>query len=305
MNYSEYEASDNKLWIDKENAGSILDSKSLSDSVKSALNSLMTDGLAVVKDSIPASLCSDVIEDYSRYSKEFADYVSENLDVLGREKRLVNFHHYSKAAERVGTNPKVMEILDALFETESIVYTSLTFKYGTQQPVHRDTPHFATWPHSRFVGVWTALEDVDPSAGPLFYHPGAHRFEVDPKDFWEEAVRQRPNATIQEQRLLALDLYNGEIIRTAPTVSEPKTIDLKAGDSVIWHPQLPHGGSPALNPHHTRWSMVFHCAPINVQVHQHDAFFSNFKNVVPSDRYGYRESMDRKLAVAGGVSFMD
>ena len=140
MNYSEYEASDNKLWIDKENAGSILDSKSLSDSVKSALNSLMTDGLAVVKDSIPASLCSDVIEDYSRYSKEFADYVSENLDVLGREKRLVNFHHYSKAAERVGTNPKVMEILDALFETESIVYTSLTFKYGTQQPVHRDTP---------------------------------------------------------------------------------------------------------------------------------------------------------------------
>ena len=126
-----------------------------------ALQKLNTVGVVVLPGAIDRELCRQVVLDYQDYCLKHAAYVEENRDVLGREKLLVNFHLYSDAAMRVGTNEQTMKIVDAFFGSKTSVYTSLMFKYGTQQPVHRDTPHFATWPQNQFVGVWTALEDID------------------------------------------------------------------------------------------------------------------------------------------------
>ena len=293
------------LWIDQPEASELLARSNADDSLKAVARDLMTSGLSVIRSAHSTALCQRVIDDYERYVEENRSYVRENLDELGREKRLVNFHLWSEAAAEVGTAPRIMNALDFLFGQAAAVYTSLTFKYGTQQPVHRDTPHFATWPANMFVGVWTALERVDPSAGPLFYHPGAQRFAVDRSSFFEEAVRRLPNGTLGEQLYLALDLYNGEIIRRAPEVSTPQSLELEAGDSVIWHPQLPHGGSPATDPMRTRWSIVFHCAPVSVQVHQHDRFFTHRQRTsAPPDRYKYTTAHGRKVALAGGTAYM-
>jgi hypothetical protein len=292
------------LWIDRQDAEEVLASKAAGSQAKDAIRSLIRDGIAVIRESNEPALCKAVVADYQRYVDTHRDYVMQNLDGLGREKRLVNFHLWSSAAAQIGMNRRAMEILDLMFDTETAIYTSLTFKYGTQQPVHRDTPHFATWPPKRFAGVWTALETVSPEAGPLFYHTGAHRFTLDPQRFMNEALQRLPNAPSGEQLFMALDLYNGEVIRNAPTVSDAKTLELQIGDTVIWHPELPHGGSPASDPHRTRWSIVFHCAPVNVQVHQHDAFFSHMGPESPPPRYGYREDNGRKIAVAGEIAFM-
>jgi ectoine hydroxylase-related dioxygenase (phytanoyl-CoA dioxygenase family) len=292
------------LWIDRPDAEEVLASKTASNQAKDAIRSLIRVGIAVIRRAHPPELCSAVVADYQRYVETNRDYVMQNLDTLGREKRLVNFHLWSSAAAQIPTNPKVMEILDLLFDNETAVYTSLMFKYGTQQPVHRDTPHFATWPPKRFAGVWTALEPVRIEAGPLFYHAGAHRFTIDPQRFMNEAIQRLPNESVSEQLLMALDLYNGEVMRTAPTVSDAKMLELQIGDTVIWHPELPHGGSPASDPYLTRKSIVFHCSPVNVQVHQHDAFFSHMGPEAPPPRYGYREDNGRKFAVSGEVGFM-
>ena len=221
------------------------------------------------------ALCRRVVDDYRRYVDENPAYARANLDALGHEKRLVNFHTWSSNAAEIGTNPRLMQLLDFLFGMEACVYTSLLFKYGTQQPVHRDTPHFATWPRGYFFGVWTALQDIDPDSGPVFYHRGAHRYAVDERRFLEEARARKPDAPEAEQLLLALDLYYGEIIRRSPAEGPVEIPKLAIGDVVIWHPELPHGGSPANDPELTRWSMVFHCAPVAVQVHQHTDFFGH------------------------------
>lgn len=292
------------FWIDRPDAEEVLDSKAADSRTKDAIRSLIREGITVIREANAPALCKAVVTDYQRYVDTHRDYVTQNLDTLGREKRLVNFHRWSPTAAQIGTNRKVMEILDLMFDTETAVYTSLTFKYGTQQPVHRDTPHFATWPPKRFAGVWTALDNISPEAGPLFYHPGAHRFTIDPQRFMSEAMQRLPGAPSEEQLFLALDLYNGEVIRTAPTVCDAKTLELQIGDTVIWHPELPHGGSPAIDPLHTRWSIVFHCAPVNVQVHQHNAFFSHKGPNAPPPRYGYIDYNNRKLALSGEVAFM-
>lgn len=293
-----------ELWIDRPDADQILDAKSTDERVKEAVRSLMRDGLAVIRGANDPALCREAVADYERYVAGNRRYVMKNLDELGREKRLVNFHLWSQAALSIGTNRLAMDILDLVFGEETAVYSSLTFKYGTQQPVHRDTPHFATWPAKRFAGVWTALEAVQPEAGPLFYHPGAHRFVVDPERFMNEADERLPEGEQKARLDLALDLYNGEVIRTAPTMADARTLELDVGDTVIWHPELPHGGSPASDPHRTRWSIVFHCAPEKIQVHQHEAFFSHKGPEPPPSRYGYFYENNRSIALSGDVAFM-
>jgi ectoine hydroxylase-related dioxygenase (phytanoyl-CoA dioxygenase family) len=192
-----------------------------------------------------------------------------------------------------------------MFDARSCVYTSLTFRHGTQQPVHRDTPHFATWPESHFAGVWTALEDVHESAGPLFYYKGAHRMQIEhPHEYMRRANRRLPDASQQERLFMALDLYNGAVIKKSQEFGPPVTLPLAQGDVVIWHPEMPHGGSPAADPMKTRWSIVCHCAPEQVQVHQHETFFQHAGPEAPSDRYVYLEEYERKIALAGAVAFM-
>ena len=292
------------LWLNQPDALALIESANVGEFEKTIAYELVDTGLTIVREAFDPSLCQAVISDYEKYVTENEDYVQANLDSLNREKRLVNFHHYSDAAAQIGTDEKIMSVLDFLFGYEAGVYTSLTFKYGTQQPVHRDTPHFSTWPSGYFFGIWTALEPVRPEAGPLFYHPAAHKFSIDRSRILKEAMSRIPDASQDEQLARALDLYNGEVIRQAPVISAPIIPELDIGDTVIWHPELPHGGSPASNPHATRWSIVFHCATEVVQVHQHEAFFSHDLPTPPPPRYQFKEFNGRKVALAGDVAYM-
>ena len=294
-----------KLWLDEPDALDRLAKSSADQGMKSIAQDLITDGFTVIRGAVDPKLCDQVVEDYAEYSRHNSSYVQENLDINGREKRLVSFHLWSEAEMKIGTNERTMEVLDYLFGRETCVYTSLTFKYGTQQPIHRDTPHFATWPESQFFGVWTALEDVHVDAGPLQYIPGGHRYRIDQADILRRVIAEFPDMPRGDQLMKALDIYNGEVILRSPNEGRPLQVAaLRKGDTAIWHPQLPHGGYPAANPDLSRWSVVFHCAPTDVQVHQHDRFFSHQGDTPPPPRYGFREAFGRKIAVAGDVAFM-
>jgi phytanoyl-CoA hydroxylase len=292
------------LWIDRPDALQRVSVAPISDEMQQVATDLITRGFAVIRNAQDPALCAQTIEDYARYSAENRSYVDDNLDVLGREKRLVNFHHCSDAAMKLGNNPRIMRILDYLFGAEAGVYTSLTFKYGTQQPVHRDTPHFATWPDGYFFGVWTALEDIAPEAGPLFYYEGAHRYRVDVAGIWRDVQARFPQLERQEAFNQALEIYNGQVIDRSPQEGVYRLTSMKRGDVGIWHPQLPHGGSPASDPNRSRWSIVCHCAPVAKQVHQHQSFFNFAGREEPATRYGFTSYEGRKVASAGGVAFM-
>lgn len=292
------------LWLDQPDAPDRIHRAECDSWIKSAAKTFCQDGIAILRGMHDAELCERVISDYQQYVEQNQTYVDKNRDDLGHEKRLVNFHHHSEAAMRIGLAPPMMELFDYLFGLEAGIYTSLTFKYGTQQPVHRDTPHFATWPGRYFLGYWTALRDVQPEAGPLFYYRNGHTAKVEPAPFWQSARENLPKASKTEQLALALDLYNGEIIRNAPKWGTHMVPEIRQGDVLIWHAETPHGGSPAKDPEIPRWSIVFHCAPKEIQVHQHNAFFTHEGPEPPKPRYGFEEVNGRAVASAGGVAFM-
>jgi ectoine hydroxylase-related dioxygenase (phytanoyl-CoA dioxygenase family) len=294
----------NAGWLDRPDALEILNGLKLHDWQSKALNELILDGFTVLPSMISPHVCDRVIADYNDWAQDSASYVAQNLDDHGREKRLVNFHLASDAAMSVATDRNVMELLDFFFGERSEVYTSLTFKYGTQQPIHRDTPHFATWPPNRFCGVWTAYEDVDASAGPLMYIRGGHRFAIDQLEIYQDSAKAMPESSSKQKVDDALDRYNGRILETSPGQGELVVAPIRKGDVAIWHPQLPHGGSPAKDPFKTRWSMVVHCSPESVQVHQHEQFFTHEGPSAPAPRYGHLEAFGRRIAVSGETAFM-
>lgn len=291
------------LWLDQADAVAQLQGRAAGDVQLEAIGSRMIkDGFVVLPSAIAGTECDTVVSDYQRFIDDLGTEVEQHKDAGGRLLRVVNFHLSSGAAANIGCNPRLMATLDFLLGDEASVYSSLYFEHGSQQPIHRDSPFFETFPRNLFFGVWVALEDISVDAGPLMYVPGGHRFECDPHRIYDAVAACMPAA--QRSALIneALEQYYGEVIRASSGVGAPAVVALKKGDVAIWHPQLPHGGSLATDPGLTRRSMVFHCVPSSRQVYQHDVFFAH-RGPAPAPRYGFTRVNGRHVALSGATAF--
>lgn len=295
----------NRAWFDESNALHELALKVSAAGDDPELSrvgqSLILSGFAVLPGLAPHALCDSVCADFDRFVAEHAEYAARHTDASGRHLRFVNLHMISDAAMRIGNMELLMRVLDLYFGRRAGIYTSLFFEYGTQQPIHRDAPFFHTYPKNLFVGAWIALEDIHVDAGPLMYIPGGHRWIIDERALFEETRRANPEQDENWVLRQTLELYYGEVIARSANFGEPVRVLAKKGDCLIWHGSLPHGGAPANDPRLTRKSIVFHCAPVDLQVYQHHAFFT--ADEPPPPRYGFKSYGGRQYAIAGEPAF--
>lgn len=292
------------LWLDQPDAKEQVIARSGDDEgLAQIANCLIDDGFAILRGAVDLSLCDAVVAEYKTYITGTGSEIEKHKDGFGRVLRTVNFHLSSDVTADVATTDNVMRVLDFLFGEEAAIYSSLYFEYGTQQPIHRDSPFFETFPRNFFLGVWVALEDISADAGPLMYVKGGHRFTADPHAVYDAVVKRMGKESDKDSLINeALEQYYGDVIRGSESFGAPVRVPLKKGDVAIWHPQLPHGGSPAVNPEMTRRSMVFHCTPASKQVYQQDVFFSH-RGRTPPPRYLFREYRARKMALSGETVF--
>lgn len=130
---------------------------------------------------------------------------------------------------------------------------ALVFERGTQQALHEDTWYgLAGASPGGMVGVWIALEDADDDNGPLQYVPGSHigreenNFTPGLAERWERLRVVGPmqrDAAYEGLRSMAL---------------RPTILRARAGDVMVWHERLLHGGAPVIDERRTRLSMVIH-----------------------------------------------
>ena len=293
------------LWLDLPNAEQEAVSRGASypSHYPRIAKEVITEGFTILKGMVDPALCDGVVSDYQRYLETNRKYANQYIDVKGRHHRLVNFHLSSENAMKIGCHDDIMRLLDYLFGYKAGIYTSLTFEYGTEQPIHRDSPFFHTFPINYFVGAWCALEDIDPDAGPLMYVPGGHRFACDQHAIYKRVRDENPGKPSEWVVRHALEVYYGEVIDRSGAIGFTKQAVLQKGDVAIWHPQLPHGGAPAADPQKTRRSVVFHCAPETLQVYQHEVFFQYEEPGLPPPRYGFGSYQGRSYALAGHTAF--
>lgn len=280
------------LWLDQSDALFQLLNRAGNDIVLQKVGrDLIEDGFTVIPGLQDPALIAQTNADYDRWLSDNREEAEKHRDPNGRQFRLTNFHLASASAMKLAKNAEVMRILDFIFGREAAVHTSLTFQYSTMQALHRDAPYFHTFPENQFVGVWTALQDINPDSGPLSYVRGSHRFAVDQHAYYREALAELGDPELA--RGSALARYQAEITERGEAMG-PRTYGLlKSGDVAIWHPQLVHGGSLAKDPTLKRRSMVVHCCPADVHVYIDDAFLAHQEETPPEPYYQYASADGR------------
>lgn len=258
--------------------------KGLPPKVEKALLDIRENGVAVVPANISHEDCDTVVRDFNNYIGS-SNQAQEYRDEHGLHERLCNLQLISEAAKRICFNKGTTEILQAAFESEFTVVGSLFFEKGSTQSIHRDTPAFFTNPLNHYFGVWNALEDISVGSGPLMYYAGGHKLVSDKSLYLDENININNYFNAVEDACRQAGL---ELVEFYP----------KKGDTLVWHPQLPHGGGEITNKGSSRRSLVFHCIPKKTPIYGTDEFFDP-SHVVPVARspktipYGVNELLDQ------------
>lgn len=170
----------------------------------------------------------------------------------GEVSRVQDAWYESPAVRRLATWPAMRKLLRAAYGRDPFPFQTLNFRRGSQQHIHSDTIHFHSAPERFMCGVWIALEDIRPEAGPLIYHPGSHRLPV---MTMREAGVNHPVPTHADYERSYVPRYAERI--AAAALPEAKAV-LKKGWAFVWAANLAHGGSPIEDPDSTRRSLVVH-----------------------------------------------
>lgn len=220
-------------------------------------------GLEIIRNAIPEDEIELALKDLDTfYSK-------------GNGSRVVNLHMDSANILNIISKPAIYDWIEKNCFKNPMIYTTLTFQKGTQQPIHRDSPHFLTWPKNHFIGVWYALEDVTLDNGCLRYLVGGHKIDdrcgrAMAKMLYPDKKRL-DNAEIDN----CMNTYQLEVMELCEDAGcEVEQAVMKKGDVLIWHALLPHGGSPIKDISLTRKSIVAHCVPVDTRVYNARHFFN-------------------------------
>lgn len=258
-------------------------------------------GYFLYKNSVEKNIIDEALDDIERFKVDNITMWNRNIDENGYLRRLTNLHRYGEKISKLFTNNKTIYLADYIFQNKTSIYTSLYFEAASEQDIHRDTPYFHTNPINKFLGFWVALEDVSLMNGPLKLIPKGHLSQ-------EQDLRLIANQKYDDLNQIDPNdpdlwaIYQEKMHKQCKNegLSEIK-VEMKKGDTLIWHPMLPHGGSEILNKSMTRNSIVFHVTPENMPVYKQDAFFNPEKICSLQPSWGYIEKKGRKIAQIGNT----
>ena len=264
--------------------------------------SFLEQGFVVVPASVDAKTCDQAVTTFKRFAALNEDKLGPFRDAHGHYPRLVNFHLTIEELMPLFAANSALAITDFLFQAETVLYTSLFYERGSAQDVHRDTPYFTTRPEYRYFGVWVALEDADADNGPLIVVPGGHLLpELPRSEIARESWPQPEDAPDESQELW--EKYQGRVHEQMKRLGlAVREVHVKKGDTIIWHPHLPHGGGAINDLSRTRFSLVMHVTPMGTPVYHQKAFFNPSMPLSETAPWSYKSGGGRRYAGHPSVS---
>ncbi|MCG2584651.1 phytanoyl-CoA dioxygenase family protein [Massilia sp. TS11] len=166
--------------------------------------------------------------------------------------RLQDAWEFDADVKALAAHPAILELLSKLYGKRAWPFQTLNFPVGTQQHYHTDAIHFHSMPERFMCGVWIALEDILPEAGPLMYFPRSHKWPVLSNEHIGLCVAEYEGKVSQS-------LYEPmwrELVEAHQ--ARPETFLARKGQALIWAANLMHGGMPHQDRTRTRWSQVTH-----------------------------------------------
>jgi hypothetical protein len=174
---------------------------------------------------------------------------------LGANNTKSNLHQdkftHQPGVRGVALHPDVLAVLAVLNGRNPYPFQTLNYPASSLARTHSDYVHFAPQPSNLMCGVWVALEDIDPKAGPVFYYPGSHLL-----DFYS---MQDLGLQPRESHHLNYAKYQDIMEAHMDAIGLAKEFAvLKKGEALIWTSNLVHGGPPPELPGKSRLSQVTH-----------------------------------------------
>lgn len=158
----------------------------------------------------------------------------------------------SRAVRELATWPRMRALLRAAYGRDPFPFQTLNFQRGSEQAIHSDAAHFHSEPPRFMCGVWIALEDIRPEAGPLAYHPGSHRLPV---MSMRDAGVNHAHPTHEDYARVYEPRLRDRLEQSGLPVAHAI---LPKGWAFVWAANLAHGGSAIQDPAATRRSLVVH-----------------------------------------------
>lgn len=264
--------------------------------------SLQENGYAVIRGAVDPELRERTQAAVSAFKQRNGGIVSANADESGFLYRVVNLHLAVPELTESFVANRALAVCDRYFGEPTALYTSLYYERGSEQDLHRDTPYFCTRPPGRYLGLWLALDDVDAGNGALMVVPGSHR--LPPIDVVALRRSMFGDEQVPRSSQPAWDRYQAEVqAQCRDRGMTPVEVHVGAGDAIIWHPEMLHGGSPHRDRARARRSLVSHVTPKGVAVHHMDVFFHPEREVETRAGWGYTREGDRDVASFPAVDF--
>jgi hypothetical protein len=204
-------------------------------------------GFCVLHEQLPADLVQ-------RFNRQLEDAIAVG-DInyrAGSSDRIHGAHQKLPAARAVWLYPPVISFLESFFKDVPCACQTLTYINGSEQDAHQDSIHLTPYPSGFMCGVWVALQDVVENSGELFIYPGSHRAgSIRSRDLGVGKIVNNdysPYSVFADaiNKLIEQEGYERLIYRP------------KAGQILVWHENLIHGGSPRDDDERTRLSVVSH-----------------------------------------------
>ncbi len=197
----------------------------------------------------------------SFFSREEVDTINNEIEDLidtGKLKitydksRYMFANRLSKFIDNLAKH-RMQPILEVLLKKKITLFQTINFKTGSEQSTHSDSIHMTTFPKGNLIAVWVALQDITVEDGPLHYYPGSHKLDyIMNEDYDNSGTRYKlGNKTYSNYGEKIQEVIDSSKI-------ERKQFLAKAGDILIWHANLLHGGDKINVEGNTRKSMVFH-----------------------------------------------
>jgi ectoine hydroxylase-related dioxygenase (phytanoyl-CoA dioxygenase family) len=277
-------------------AAALIRAATASDGAKAAACEVVEKGYTVIPGAVGPQQAADLIAAFRRFEATNDAIFGRYRDSAGHYPRILNLHTALLGmADLFARNQPLLETLDLLFGKPATLYTSLFYETGSQQALHRDSPVFATRPEYMYFGTTVYLEPTDDQNGCLEVLEGGHRLAEPDR----ERMALRRYGSLQNLPAFDNDFWVEYQNRVANDgLSQGlglRKLHVQTGDTLIWHPQTPHGGSRIEDRSRTRFSMVMHVIPVDTPVYHQNAFFNPRADLPTELRYQYQETGGRPI----------
>lgn len=279
------------------NAAATISAMAVDPVVKKHALDVVLKGYTVIPATFSAARCAEAIAGFHAFERANEAIFTANRDARGHYPRIVNLHTaLPELAHLFTDNHATLAVQDLLFGAPTALYTSLFYETGSQQPLHRDTPVFSTRPEYLYFGTTVYLEPAGAENGCLEVMEFGHLMRELDREAMARArygsmdtLPDMDEAIWNDYQKLVTDTGRGRGLSV-------RALHVNAGDTVIWHPQLPHGGSPIRDPSRTRFSLVMHVTPEGVPVYHQKAFFNPNEKLPEVAPWSYKTVRGRRVA---------